>query len=203
VAAVSVVAVLTTRSGGDGSACPDRSYGCVEAGPGEPLVIGTLFPTDRPGRSGVEALVEAAGPILGRSIRVLAFDGRCSAEAAAHAAREFATGPPEGQAVVGVVGESCPEAEITAARILDKSGIAFVSILSPSDVPATVAFHLGWAGPAEAPAGLSGADRTAFAVARVLRAAVARVAVRAGEEVLVPRTRLRDALLEAGLRPAP
>jgi hypothetical protein len=169
------------------------------------MVIGTLFPRDRPGRLGVEALVEETGRVLDHPIEVLSFDGRCSAEAAAHAARRLATVPPEGHAVVGVVGETCPEAEITAARILDESGITFVSVISPSDVPRSVRFYLGLAGSdsEEGTPGLSGPERAAFRAARLIREAVARVAIRAGGELLVPRTQLRDELLLAGLRPAP
>jgi receptor family ligand binding protein len=193
--------VVATLSGRAASPCPDPRYGCVEVGADERLVIGTLFPEDRPGRVGVEALVEAEGALRDHPLEIASFDGRCSAEAAAHAARELATQPPEGYAVVGVIGEACPEAEITAARILDESGIVFVSVIAPSDVPRSVGFYLE--GPARSaavgPPELSATDRAAFTVARNIREAVARVAVRAGDQLLVPRTQLRNELLGAGL----
>lgn len=207
--AASVVVVVTALDRRTEDPCPDDRYGCVELGPDEPLGIGVLFPEGKPGRAGVEELVRSRGEVLGHRLEMVSFDGRCSAEAAAAAAREFATQPREGPSVVAVAGESCPEAETTAARILDDSGITFVSILTPSDVPATVSFHLGWVdraaadgGPGEGPS-LSGTDRAAFEAAGAILSAVARVAVEDGEELLVPRTQLRDALLEAGLTRAP
>lgn len=208
-AAAALVGVVVAVVGdGAASPCPDERYGCVEAGPGEPLRIGTLFPEDRPGVAGVEALVRSRGEVLDRRLEVVSFDGACSAQAAARAAREFATLPPQGPGVVAVVGESCPEAETTMARILDDSGITFVSVVTPSDVPRTVTFHLGWAGGAAggtSPGGpiLDRADRAAFGAAREILSAVARVGVEDGPDLLVPRTGLRDALLEAGLTRAP
>lgn len=208
-AAASVAAVVTALGRRTEDPCPDDRYGCVELGPDEPLGIGVLFPEGEPGRTGVEELVRTRGQVLDHRLEVVSFDGSCSAEAAATAAREFATQPREGPAVVAVVGESCPEAETTAARILDDSGITFVSVITPSDVPDTVSFHLGWAdqpvadgGSGQGP-GLAGADRAAFEAAGTILSAVARVAVDHGDELLVPRTQLRDALLEAGLTRAP
>jgi hypothetical protein len=199
------VAVVTALGRGTEEPCPDERYGCVELSRDEPMGLGVLFPEGEPGRSGVEELVRSREQLLDHRLEVVSFDGRCSAEGAATAAREFATQPKEGPAVVAVVGESCPEAEITAARILDDSGITLVSVLTPSDVPRTVSFHLGWADPrvADGSSELRGTDRAAFEVARTILSAVARVAVEDGEELLVPRTQLRDALLEAGLTRAP
>jgi hypothetical protein len=195
--AVAFLIAVATMSGRRTDPCPDGRYGCVELGPGEPMGVGTLFPEGDPGREGVEALVRSREEVLDHRLEMVPFDGECSAHAAARAAREFATQPREGPAVVAVVGESCPEAETTAARILDDSGITFVSVVEPSDVPRTVAFHLGWAGSASSP------DRAAFDVTRTILQAVARVAVEEGGDLLVPRTQLRDALLELGLSRAP
>ncbi len=201
-AAAFLIAVVTV-SGRRTEPCPDGRYGCVELGPGEPMGVGTLFPEGDPGRDGVEALVRSRGEVLDHRLELVSFDGGCSAQAAASAAREFATQPREGPAVVAVVGESCPEAETTAARILDDSGITFVSVLDPSDVPGTVAFHLGWAASTSSDPTLTHTDRAAFDLTRTILNAVARVAVQDGGDLLVPRTQLRDALLEAGLTRAP
>lgn len=204
-ALAAAIALAVTLSGRSDSPCPDERYGCVEAGPDEPLVIGALFPEGAPGRAGVDALVQETGRVRGRPLEVLSFDGRCSVETAAHAARELATPPPEGHAVVGVVGEMCPQAEVTVARILNDSGIVFVSVRTASDVPATVRFYLespagaGGAGPV----GLGSTDRAAFAAVSAIRVAAAGVTVRAEGELLVPRTRLRDRLIRAGMTPAP
>jgi hypothetical protein len=204
-ALAAAIALAVTLSGRSDSPCPDERYGCVVAGPDEPLVIGALFPEGAPGRAGVDALVQETGRVRGRPLEVLSFDGRCSVETAAHAARELATPPPEGHAVVGVVGEMCPQAEVTVARILNDSGIVFVSVRTASDVPATVRFYLespagaGGAGPV----GLGSTDRAAFAAVSAIRVAAAGVAVRAEGELLVPRTRLRDRLIRAGMTPAP
>jgi hypothetical protein len=203
--AVAMVAVVAALGGGEEDPCPDDLYGCVELSRDEPMGLGVLFPEGKPGRSGIEELVRSREQVLGHRLEMVTFDGRCSAEEAATAAREFAAQPKEGPAVVAVVGESCPEAEVTAARILDDSGITLVSILTPSDVPHTVSFHLGWAGRAVADGGSgpSGTDRAAFEAARTILSAVSRVAVEDGDVLLIPRSQLRDALLEAGLTRAP
>jgi hypothetical protein len=191
--------------------CPDRRYGCATIEPGEPIDVGALFPTHAAGRSVVAAARPPAGSVLGHAFHVVHLDGGCSAETAAAAAREFATDPPDGPPVVAVVGEACPGAEIPAAQILDDSGITFVSALDPAEVPGGASFYL--AGPGvtgsepdavatDVPADPAVTAPAARAAIEVLLDAVQRVAVAHEGDLLVPRTQLRDALLEAGLSPA-
>jgi hypothetical protein len=191
--------------------CPDRRYGCATIEPGEPIDVGALFPTDGAGRSVVAAARPSAEIVLGHTVHVVHLDGGCSAETAAEAAREFATDPPDGPPVVAVVGGACPAAEIPAAQILSDSGITFVAALEPAEVPGGASFYL--AGPGvdrsepdavspDVPGDIAVAGpATRAAVAAVLDA-LQRVAVAHEGDLLVPRTQLRDALLEAGLSPA-
>jgi hypothetical protein len=180
--------------------CSDRRFGCATVEPDQPIQIGALFPSDGPGRLGVLAVASSAETLFGHPLRVVGLDGSCSAQAATTAAREFATDPPDGPPVVAVVGETCPAAEIPLAQILSDSGITFVS-LAPAEVPGGASFYLtGPTGvvPGDAPR-LSGAEFRAYEVTRFIVGAIRQVAVVHEDDLLIPRTQLRDALLGTGL----
>jgi hypothetical protein len=184
--------------------CPDRRYGCAAIKPGEPIEIGALFPD---GRSVVAAARPFAGSVMDRALHVVDLDGGCSAETAAEAAREFATDPPDGPPVVAVVGEACAAAEIPVAQILSDSGITFVSVRDPSEVPGGARFYLAGPGVGDEPdlveADLQpGTEQAAQRALAAVLAAIQQVALDHEEDLLIPRTQLRDALLQGGLSPA-
>jgi hypothetical protein len=189
--AASTVATVADVRGEPG--CPDQRYGCATFEPGEPVQIGILFPGHLAGE--VQAALHPLGDVNGRSLRVLSFDGRCSAKAAAEAAREFATDPPDGPPVVAVLGETCPAAEIPVAQILSDSGITFISVLEAAYPPGSVGYYL---------AGSPGntVEEGAFTAAEAVVRSAERAALEHDGDLLIPRTQLRDALLAAGLSPA-
>lgn len=185
--AASTVATVVDVRGEPG--CPDQRYGCAKFERGEPMQVGSLFPGGLSGNSGVQAALSPLGNVRGRPVRVLSFDGRCSAEAATEAAREFATDPPDAPPVVAVLGEACAAAEIPVAQILSDSGITFISVTEPSDPPGSAPYYL------------SGSGRSLDETARTVIQSATRVAVDDRGDLLIPRTQLRDALVAAGLAP--
>jgi hypothetical protein len=191
--AASTVATMIDVRGEPG--CADERYGCARFEPGEPVQIGSLFPDDLSGDRGVQAALSLSGEVRGRSLKVLSFDGRCSAEAATEAAREFASDPPGEPPVVAVLGETCAAAEIPVAQILSDSGITFISVLEAADPPGPVSYYL---------AGSPGTsvEEAAFTAAEAVVRSAERVAVEHNGDLLIPRTQLRDALVAAGLSPA-
>jgi hypothetical protein len=186
IAASTVATVIDVR--GEPS-CPDQRYGCATFEPGESVQIGSLFQEGPAGDEGVQAALSTPPEVQGRSLRVLSFDGRCSAEAATRAAREFATDPPDGPPVVAVLADACAVAEIPVAQILSDSGITFISVREPSDPPGSAPYYL------------SGSGRALEETAQTLVRSVAQVAVVDRGDLLIPRTQLRDALVAAGLTP--
>jgi hypothetical protein len=186
IAASTVATVVDVRGEPE---CPDRRYGCATFEPGEAMQIGSLFPDGLSGDSGVRAALSPLGEVQARPVRVLSFDGRCSAEAAAEAAREFASDPSDAPPVVAVLGETCPAAEIPVAQILSDSGITFISAMEPADPPGSAPYYL------------SGSGWSLDATAQVVMRSAAQVAVERGGDLLIPRTQLRDALVAQGLSP--
>lgn len=194
-------------------ACPDPEYGCAALEPGQPIVIGALFPSEEEGGFGVQAALLSRGRMLGHRLQPVSLDGRCSTEGAAEAARDFATEPSDGPPVVAVVGETCSQAEIPVAQILDDWGITFISAVEAAHVPVPVEYYLAGPGPGEpgsrsvvanldTPGTLGRTELAAFRATDAVLDALGRVAVEDEGVLLVPRAQLRDALIEAGLSPA-
>jgi hypothetical protein len=188
--AVSTVATLLESEEEPG--CPSQAYGCTEIGPGQPIRVGLM--TLGPG--GAEALAEVGdvldtrgATLLGHRVVVAHRGGGCTAEAGAESARELAEPPADTPHVVGAVGVGCSQAMTPAAQIFSDSGQVLVA---GSEVPLP--------DPAGNPAFYLGADG-AGAAAEAILDAVGTVALSEGDNLLIPRTGFRDALLEAGLTP--
>ena len=114
--------------------CPDRSLGCFELLPGEPVQIGVLITSSGPQASvGAEAIraarlaAEEAPPILGRPVTVLARDDRCTVPSALQGARELASDPPAEPPSVAVVGAVCPGTTSPVAQLVSDVGLTLVS----------------------------------------------------------------------------
>ncbi len=208
--ASTVAAVIESRPE---PGCPDERYGCATFEPGEPVLVGALFPAGEPGLLGVRAALQARRSLLGHRLQAYVFDGRCSTESSAEAAREFASDPPDEPPTLAAIAEACGLVEITAARILADSGITFVSAAQPPELPVPIPFFL--AGSAGDAAGepvevevndsshqLIATDLAAFRAAEAVLDAAEAVAVEHEGDLLIPRTQLRDALLREGLSAA-
>lgn len=176
VVASTVATVYETAAEG---ACSDPAYGCVAFVTGEPVQVALVVP-----REGL-APMDVPSSLQGRPVIVHELPVGCSVEAAAAAAREIATDPPDAPPFLAAVSATCPAAGIPLAQILDDSGIALVVAGEPPPVPAAVGFTL-------VGAELPGAASLILEVA-------GRVAFLDSGAILVPRTPLRDGLLEAGL----
>jgi hypothetical protein len=212
----STVATAVSAQGKPG--CPDTEYGCARFEAEEPVVIGVL--SSRPEvRRAVRLVADLRGRrFAGRSLRVLAWNDRCTPQGGAAGARELATDSPDEPPVVAALGETCSTAMTPAAQILSDSGVTLASV-SPTSLPGTAGdprFYL-WLGPVP-PAALTSfeaayahrygtpppqAAPAAFATDTLLRVAEALGRTDADGSLLVPRTPLRDALLEAGFVRAP
>jgi hypothetical protein len=196
--AVIVVGIIAStvatdlESRGD-PACPREAYGCAEIRPGQDIRLGllTVGPGGAEAMTEVGAAVQARGEVLlGHRVVVSRRGGGCTAEAGAEAARDLTDPPADAPPVVGSVGVACPRAMIPAAQILSDTGQVLVAA-SDTPLPDTAgapAFYLDAEG--------------AGAAAQAILDAVGDVAVRNGGNLLIPRTDLRDALLDAGLSPA-
>lgn len=199
------------------AACPDESYECASLEPGEPVVIGLLAASDASTKWPLrEAAAQGIGRTLigGHPVRVdLRFPG-CSPEAASEDVRELASNPPDEPPAAVVVGAHCPEAAIPMAQLLSDTGTTLVSLNEVGAVPTDPPYHLlapelDLQGEAS---GLQGIglvshlrDLIAGHVGGVLEdviAAIDRVAILEGESLLIPRTPLRDGLVEAGYKSA-
>ena len=205
--------VATARSGDRKPGCIDATYDCATFQAGEPVVLGVLSPRDDVDRA-VRLVAELWGQDLGaRPLRVLAWNDRCTPEGGASGARELATDSPDEPPVLAVVAETCWAAITPAAQILSDSGITLVS-MTGTPVPREAGrprFHLA-VGPLPAvplqsfeaiyaqrygppdPRAVAAAY-TADAILRTARSLVGRTADGA---LLVPRTPLRDGLIQAG-----
>jgi hypothetical protein len=192
---VSTVATAIQVSGDP--ACPDPAYGCATFRRGEPIQIGAMFrAVDGPGPEAVfEAVDRRGGHLFGRPVRVVSWPSRCTPSGGAVAARELATDPPDGPPVVAIIAGGCVTALSPAAQIVSDSGITLTSSPGPDLGPPSVhpPYHL------ELPGAGEGAPS---AMAEAVLDVVVQVA-REGEDgaLLVPRTALRDALLDRGLVP--
>jgi hypothetical protein len=189
--AVSTVATVLESRGDPG--CPREAYGCTEIQPGQPIRLGllTVGSAGAEAEAEVGAVLEARGEtLLGLQVVIAHRGGGCTAESGAEAARELTDPPADTPHVVGSVGVACPPAMTPAAQILSDSGQVLVAA---SDAPLP--------GPAGDPGFYLGAEGAGAAAEAILEA-VGAVALWNGDNLLIPRTDLRDALLEAGLTPA-
>jgi hypothetical protein len=174
----STVAVMVEASAG--GACPDRAYGCATFESGEPVQLAVLVPEE-----GGLGPSDPPSHLAGRPVVVHELAVDCSVESAVAAAREIATDPPDGPPFLAAISATCPRATLPVAQILDDSGIALVVSGEPPRLPRPAGFALLGAEP---PAALGA----------VLEAAAALIVLDGGD-LLVPRTSLRDDLVEAGL----
>jgi hypothetical protein len=213
--ALGVVAstVATSVSARGEADCPDIDYGCARFEPSEAVLIGVLSSRGDVHRA-VRLVAELRGNgFAGRSLRVAAWNDRCTPEGAAEGARQLATDSPDEPPVIAVVGDTCGRAITPAAQILSDSGITLVS-LSATRLPATAGrprYYLGLGpapiaplqtleaafaqryGPPSPPAA-----RAALAADALLSTSEALARPSADGTLLVPRTPLRDALLASG-----
>jgi hypothetical protein len=187
IAASTVATVLESRAD---PGCPTEAFGCAEIRPGQPIRLGlmTVGPGGAEAAAEVSAVLQARGEaLLGHRVVVAHRGGACTAEAGAEAARDLTDPPAEAPDVVGSVGLACPRAMTPAAQILSDTGQVLVAV---SDEPLP--------GAAGDPAFFLRAEGAGAAAEAILEA-IGTVAVWNGDNLLVPRTDLRDALLEAGL----
>lgn len=221
VAGVAISTVATLSEGREDDRCPDVEFGCVETGATGPIRLGTLLPLSGPragdgraARLGAElALEEQGARLLGHEIVLVHRDDRCLPEEGARLARLLATDTPAEPPIAAVLGAPCPRTTEPAAQILSDSGIPLVSWsitrVAFRDPPPSRSFYVpihpadrsGFGrfealyrarhgGPPEGPAAFH-----AFTATEVVLQAMDEVAVQgATRGVLIPRTRLRDAL---------
>jgi hypothetical protein len=205
--------VATALSADPDPGCIDAAYDCATFRAGEPVVLGVLSNRDDVDRA-VRLVAELWGHDLGgRPLRVLAWDDRCTPEGGSRGARELATDSPDEPPVLAVVGATCRAAITPAAQILSDSGVTLVSI-SGTPVPRAAGrprYYLGL-GPRPAVPLQSfeavyaqrygppdpRAVASAYTTDWILRTARSLFRRTADGAVVVPRTQLRDGLIEAG-----
>ena len=176
VVASTVATVIAASSKG---ACPDEAYGCARFEDGEAVQLAMVVA--RPG----PASMDVPSGLGGRPVEVHEFAVGCSVEDAVTAAREIATDPPDGPPFLAAASATCPRASLPIAQILDDSGISLVVTGEEPELPRPAGFAL--AGPSPS-----------AALASVLQVAEGLVE-QDDHALLVPRTQLRDGLVEAGL----
>jgi hypothetical protein len=214
IAASTVATVVSERAE---AACPDKVDGCTTAKDGEPVIVALVDASDPstawPLR---EAIPESVTGMLPgeHPVRIDLLRPRCSAEAAAHDVRELASDPPEEPPAALVIAAACDDAAVPMAQILSDREIPLVMLSPVAPIPTDPGYLL------VAPqldlqvqaAGLQGvgivshlADLLTRHVTQVLDdslAAIERVVILDGHELLIPRARLRDQLIDAGFSPA-
>jgi hypothetical protein len=115
---------------------------------------------------------------------------------AAAGARELATDSPDEPPVVAVVAETCARALTTAVQILSDSGVTLVSGSGfPVGLPEGAGHPSFYLVPRPPPRG------AVIAAGAVLGAAESLARTGPDGDLLVPRTQLRDTLLESGFIP--
>lgn len=109
--------------------CEDE-IGCVELGPDDPIVIGTMFTTSgataflgEDSLGGVEIAVMEREPVLGRDIELVNEDSLCSAEGGQTAAQRIVSDDE----ILGVIGTSCSGAASGALPIISEAGYLMIS----------------------------------------------------------------------------
>ena len=209
--------VATAVSENVDEACPDESYECAALKPGEPVIIGLVGASepslDWPLREAVEQGIGRT-LIAGHAVLVdLRLPG-CSAEEASQDVRELASDPSDEPPATVVVGAHCREAAVPMAQLLSDTGTTLVSLDDAGPVPTDPAYHLtahrlDLSGDAAGVQGIGLAsqlrDVIAGHLASVLEGvalAIERVAIEDGDDLLIPRTPLRDQLVRQGFSPA-
>jgi hypothetical protein len=197
------------------SACPDTLAGCAVLREEEPVLIALV---DASERGTTWPLEDVAAPVepgarSGRPARIDLFRPGCSVEAASEAVREIASDPPDEPPTVVVLAAACDAAAVPIAQVLSDDGVPVVFLNELPAVPTDPPFTLLAAQPdLEAQAtGVQGiglaSHLRALLVAHIddvlgrTLAALERVTVRDGENVLIPRRPLRDALIDEGFSP--
>lgn len=104
--------------------------GCVEVGPGEPILLASALVISGPNTElgldsqyGVELAIDFRGDVLGHSVRLQPEDDGCSAEGGQTSAQKVVSNPQ----IVAMVGTSCSGAGVPAASILSAAGYVMVS----------------------------------------------------------------------------
>ena len=205
--------VATAVSENVDSACPDESYECASLEPDEPLIVGLVAASEQstewPFRDAIERGIGKIH-VEGRPVEVDIRLPGCSAEAAAQDARELVSDPPDEPPAAVVIGAVCEQTAAPMAQILSDTGTTFVALNRTGPVPTDPPYHL--VAPkvdleAEA-AGLQGiglashlreliAGHVGAVLEDVVRA-IDEMAIVDGKTVLIPRTPLRDSLVEGG-----
>jgi hypothetical protein len=198
------------------SRCPDERYECATIRAGEPVVIGLVAAsdasTDWPLREAVERGI-ANMVIEGHPVLVdLRLPG-CDAGAASEDVRELASDPPDEPPAAAVLSASCSASAVPMAQILGDTGITLVTLNEVRRVPTDPPYHLV-APQLDLPAETSGLQGSGLVshlrellashmggVLESMTAAIDRVAIRDGARLLIPRTPLRDALIQEGFAP--
>ena len=199
----STIATLVDERGDD--LCPDQAYECATLESGEPIVIGVVHTFPEPD---LEAM--RFPRIQGHPVRVDVRVPGCSARAAAEDVRELASDPPDGPPAVLVIAATCDAAVVPMAQILSDSGITLVSTSEAQSAPTSPPYHLV-SPPVDVAEQLTGLqsigsashlrDLLAKQAAGPLQhaiAAIERVAIRKDDQLLIPRTPLRDAMIAEG-----
>ncbi len=121
--------VLSACSSLSGYTCTD-SLGCVVIENNENIKIASLLTTSGPDQvygldalRGVEIAIADKGKLLGHHIELVKADDQCEAKAGEEAARTLAADPK----IVGVIGATCSNASLPAAKILSDAGLVLIS----------------------------------------------------------------------------
>ncbi len=209
----STIATIVDERGSD--RCPDQAYECATIEPGEPVVIGIVDASKSSAESPFSDLRDqSSSSIHGHQVQLHLRRPGCSAEAAAQDVRELASDPPDEPPAVLVIAAACDEAAVPMAQLLSDSGVTLLTLVEVRPVPTSPAYHLvapeidleGQAAGVQ-PIGIASHLRDLIVehVAGILEDAVdaiERLAIVDGEQMLVPRTPLRDALIGEGYRSA-
>jgi hypothetical protein len=204
--------IVTERAS---ASCPDKTLGCEVLEAGEPVVIALLDASDPSAAWPFEDVAHRSIPLpSGRSARIDLLRPRCSVERASEVAREAVSDPPDEPQTVLVIAGACQETAVPVAQILGDAGIPVVFLNPVAPIPTDPGFAL------EAPPlhledqaiGVQGIGVVSH-LREVLAAyiqdivdrsigAIQGVAVRDGDELLIPRRPLRDALIAEGFSSA-
>ncbi len=205
----STLATLVDERGDD--ACPDEAYECTTLELGESIVIG-LVNASAPSEAWPVADLQAQHfpPIQGHPVRLDLLRPGCSAEAAAEEVRELASDPPDEPPAVLVIAAACDPAAGPMAQILSDSGITLLTLGDVAPVPTSPPYHLivpeldleGQTLGVQPIGSVSHLRELivqhAAGVLEDAIGAIEGVAIEAGNQLLIPRTPFRDALIEEG-----
>ncbi len=127
---VLLAAVLALAAcGGEALECTDE-LGCVEIGPGEPILLASSLVISGPNtelgldsQHGVELAMDFRGEVLGHPVELQAEDDGCNAEGGQTSATKIVSNPQ----VVALIGTSCSGAGVPASEIVSAAGYSMVS----------------------------------------------------------------------------